>query len=1037
MSHQHMDKKVLQSRTAAAAPEAEEVKRLNAQALMGVKDSLESESRLIDTMKFQTEEDSMSTWVRDYKIPDKATLEASYDESRAVAFGNAQLNLSHQAKRKSSYMDKAKIQTSACGMVKAAYTEREQAKDAFLTVAPRVQIEEKDVSFMQDWCTLCNTGEFATGELNLLSDIFSDDYKKQHSEALNLANWILGADISEFDYTDDTDFLHKFRDKYKTLCAFSNIDKILSILDNGLPEERLNKLKARAKALGDIREDYENRMQIMQSPYYALLVSTDVSGDNFKKLEIEMGNNPVFKAYADAVKKRDKMTFGKGQSASELEAKYISEDPKLKEIEEHRVFEAQFDTFLDKSVYSAKDQTDPAVIWLNGTVASFKGVLKRDIPTDPDEVLPALDAILSQYVQLLDGLDHYIGGVSTRSDLTKQDKENLKMAQELLPKFQDEQTIFLDAYDKIKDGQMAGLSGPWETILYISDKEQIFKPASAEDSAMRIDHLGMLSAKEEILQSKKTHMGIEFKDSDEMAKLKDSLAKLNILLDSKATADTKADLIDKYQDVIDNSVAYRDMIASSRIKGISSAGKRRYELSKGIIMQAYLEQQALKKMSDKELRIGEDLKWSEIFYGIRAMKVSSEDANVTVVGAGASTIFRVSHENAEPTYVKRCETMLRVEDDIWRVCNMYETGGTPKMKEIAKTMREMQDVHKINGLRDRYLDNIVLRIDKARLAADKLDWEEGESEEEFKKRQSDYVRDSAREMIKSWFGTYEQPFLDFVKSNLEDFIDYMLFYFKKVNEYNNATDGAHIDPGLLISDRNVSTSRLAKQLGVSEIIAESRTVLLHNQDGTVSRANEMEGVETRDLASLQRYCKHNKLTLKYSPNAIRQLSTLQVFDQICGQVDRHQGNYNAFFEESAPGEITITSIKAIDNDLAFGELSYKDVLESASRLRGLVVDGLVTVPFLDRAFYDQIQSLDLTSLDLIGLDQKDLRTDGEIAALKDRLLGIKGDLLNLVQNGWITLIDKPEDWAAAADSLKKMRSEGKLGAGYYGEHDID
>ncbi|MBQ1548396.1 MAG: hypothetical protein IIZ61_08395, partial [Lachnospiraceae bacterium] len=61
MSHQHMDKKVLQSRTAAAAPEAEEVKRLNAQALMGVKDSLESESRLIDTMKFQTEEDSMST----------------------------------------------------------------------------------------------------------------------------------------------------------------------------------------------------------------------------------------------------------------------------------------------------------------------------------------------------------------------------------------------------------------------------------------------------------------------------------------------------------------------------------------------------------------------------------------------------------------------------------------------------------------------------------------------------------------------------------------------------------------------------------------------------------------------------------------------------------------------------------------------------------------------------------------------------------------------------------------------------------------
>ncbi len=81
---------------------------------------------------------------------------------------------------------------------------------------------------------------------------------------------------------------------------------------------------------------------------------------------------------------------------------------------------------------------------------------------------------------------------------------------------------------------------------------------------------------------------------------------------------------------------------------------------------------------------------------------------------------------------------------------------------------------------------------------------------------------------------------------------------KKKNEYLNATEYARIDGGEVVSDRNVSTSIMAKRLKLTNIVAESKTVLLDNGDGTFAKANAMEEVPGMEFGKLlEEAKKHN------------------------------------------------------------------------------------------------------------------------------------------------------------------------------------
>ncbi len=895
MSHQHMDKKVLQSRTAAAAPEAEEVKRLNAQALMGVKDSLESESRLIDTMKFQTEEDSMSTWVRDYKIPDKATLEASYDESRAVAFGNAQLSESHKYKRKSRYMEKAKIQASACGMVNAAYTERDQAKDAFLTVAPRVQVEEKDISFMQDWSAYCNTGEYANGQLDMLSDIFSEDEKKQQTEARNLYRQILAEDISEYNYKNDMDFLHKFRDKYNTLCAFSNAQKIIDILDPVTPEEDILKLQARVDALRDIRADYENRMQILQSPYYALLMEEDLSED-LEKLKLEKGGNPVFDAYYAALKNKDSIKFKKGDSAADLEQEYLTEYEKT---------------------------------------------------------------------------------------LTQ---------------------------------------GP-----------------QVQDSVLRLEHSKMLSEMEELRTLQETYKGEIIPDTQELVSLKHSILVINSVLSGTIVKGDKFDeerqiILDSYQDVIDNCKKYIETESANKKKDKTGIRKRKMELVSAIQRECEGEMSAF-SLTKEVLNIegyADEAKWTDVLYGIRAESISEKDSHITKMGAGASVIYRVEDEY-ETSYVKEEEHLI-TDESISLYLEAYRNSGAPEAElvadfllgEIKKRGEEFLDL--VGAVYRGAFDSIETHAKKGVLRKD------GESDEDYKARKR--AIETKYRPLNITLGYYRsnmpKSVVSFVEKHQEAFADFTLYYYKKENERSVAFESG-IEVGAVMSSRNVSTSRIAQRLHMTDMVAKSKTIMMKKDNGQIVRANSMEGVETMSMADLQEHCRFHGITIKMSGKSIRQLYSLQMMDVICGQTDRHTGNYNVFYEQTDDKHITVTSIKAIDNDMAFGH-RHMDTIASRKRLRGVVDEkGILTVPFLDKEFYDSLMAYDEETAEY---DQIDLRTPEEIEALKTRLRLLKKALSDREKDGSLIILEHDTQWDAVIPRLEKMYADGLIGVGYPFMHEV-
>lgn len=157
---------------------------------------------------------------------------------------------------------------------------------------------------------------------------------------------------------------------------------------------------------------------------------------------------------------------------------------------------------------------------------------------------------------------------------------------------------------------------------------------------------------------------------------------------------------------------------------------------------------------------------------------------------------------------------------------------------------------------------------------------------------------------------------------------------KKATEFEVATESAQIDAGSTVSDRNASSTRVAKRLGLSDTVARSETVLLselgdRERVRRVFRANVMESVSGDNTMTMAKLSDSVRIASKgsdlygkeivFSGRAARQMFELQIFDLITGQVDRHFNNIMARFDISG-SQVVITGIKAIDNDLSFGKV---------------------------------------------------------------------------------------------------------------------
>jgi hypothetical protein len=202
------------------------------------------------------------------------------------------------------------------------------------------------------------------------------------------------------------------------------------------------------------------------------------------------------------------------------------------------------------------------------------------------------------------------------------------------------------------------------------------------------------------------------------------------------------------------------------------------------------------------------------------------------------------------------------------------------------------------------------------------------------------------------------------------------------------------------AERAVATYELAKLLDPSLI--PPTFLAKHTRNGEVKLGQMMEKVEGET---------GNKSTANKNDPIFRQaMSKLMMLDFICGQVDRHPGNYIIQTDGTK-----VVGVVGIDNDLAFGDkftdLTYGGgaFIKNPDLFKRMVSAGgnVTALNEIDRAFAEKIILL-VTQTDKITKALQSLLSDGEIAATISRLTALANFLRPLVTSNDDKIVSKWE-----------------------------
>lgn len=213
---------------------------------------------------------------------------------------------------------------------------------------------------------------------------------------------------------------------------------------------------------------------------------------------------------------------------------------------------------------------------------------------------------------------------------------------------------------------------------------------------------------------------------------------------------------------------------------------------------------------------------------------------------------------------------------------------------------------------------------------------------------------------------------------------------------------SNVEGSINMSNRNVATSRVADLLGVGNLVAKSENVTISDNNGRDFSGNMMEsarpgksgidiGSELKSGRSESEVDKASKgegyqIGIGTTGGFQRDLCNLQILDCICGQLDRHAGNYIISRDENGD----LAGLQGIDNDASFG-LNEDNKFTSTDTIRHnrSVVDsgtGGMILPFVDDNMAKRIESLDPSALEYV---LKELLTKDEIKACIARFNNIK------------------------------------------------
>ncbi len=519
------------------------------------------------------------------------------------------------------------------------------------------------------------------------------------------------------------------------------------------------------------------------------------------------------------------------------------------------------------------------------------------------------------------------------------------------------------------------------------------------DSALATAHIAVEQTKRQLRGMKRKFALTTLSDPDELKNVKIAIDLLKNAMKETIPQDDDSfklglgNVVQAYQSLIESCKSYEAFLNSRKI--LFRQDKLMREMIQQIVQQSIAEQTAFLTVVGQDYYSGiryAGKDWTDVLYAVRAIRL--DEADLKSAGANTSELRRIDNPDKTVSFVKM------EEKTISRVSNQDESVTI----EVLNMFAEIGDAK-----RQKFIEDIL------------------KNKESF-----DHINDLVQSMIRRFSGPTpdtKKDFVDFFKGLYKDsagevmgdlFESFLGFAFRKFMERSVSLMPGLIDPGSVISDRNVSTTRVAERLGVGDLVAKSRTVLVKRKDGRFAKANSMEGVTGTNVMNINEL--NDKLKsdwksykVRFAGKAIRQLLDLQILDLICGQVDRNWGNIMATCQLiSELSECVIEEIKGIDNDLSFGQLDKEVVHRRAGTIIGKTL-GLyeddtnrVSVPFISRSFYERIMSKGMRKI--LEIDQLDLRTDDEIAYLQYRFDEVRDKIEYMVSTHRMWIIDDEKEF---------------------------
>lgn len=239
--------------------------------------------------------------------------------------------------------------------------------------------------------------------------------------------------------------------------------------------------------------------------------------------------------------------------------------------------------------------------------------------------------------------------------------------------------------------------------------------------------------------------------------------------------------------------------------------------------------------------------------------------------------------------------------------------------------------------------------------------------------------------------------------------------FSSADVQHGLNDLAGISDDCRLDQRNAAMSDVASLLGMSNLIARAVPMnIVH--DGRVIEGTFMEKAQGEDLNRLSK----DSLALQADSNSfnhaagLKQLADVQILDYICGNVDRHAGNFLYQFEKNDEGKVVLTGVCGIDNDMSFGtELFTK-------RYSGKELTPLPAIKYMSQSCFEAVTNLSTDGLRLVLRDK--LKTE-EIDAVCKRVELLRDKMLSKNKENEIKVVED-NAWGKGDYTYDKLSETG-------------